>query len=389
MSSVDRSPGKVAPTTTPATERRTFAVSNVKPAKEPLPEVPCYKVIAGYAGSGVEACSSYHGKLVQFRPDPWSEETEAAHPLIAALHGAFTEHRPVALSPDIVWLTLTWGLAQHINLHAEELRHHFVGHEGKVKITVRRDDFIKGSPENPWPEAFTAFSERVREHIGAAAHELIVADFSTTGPVERAASEVVLLDAMQAYFAYEFVSLCGIPSITLEGTVEDWAGIVRRVRDWQRFGLDWWVPHVVPVLEQFVAAAKGNVDRGFWESIYKWQGPQGSGSAYTTGWISTLFPYLDNPAHRYRESQPPVRRNPWLGKLPKDYGPSRSDFAGSPGRAPFVWLYHGLEFAMEFVGGLMGVRQDHETLCLRPEIGWAVRQVRQESKESAGGNQEG
>lgn len=30
---------------------------------------------------------------------------------------------------------------------------------------------------------------------------------------------------------------------------------------------------------------------------------------------------------------------------------------------------------MEFVGGLMGIRQDPDTLCLRPEIGWAVREA--------------
>jgi hypothetical protein len=28
---------------------------------------------------------------------------------------------------------------------------------------------------------------------------------------------------------------------------------------------------------------------------------------------------------------------------------------------------------MEFIGGILGVSQDRETLSLRPEIGWAVR----------------
>jgi hypothetical protein len=29
---------------------------------------------------------------------------------------------------------------------------------------------------------------------------------------------------------------------------------------------------------------------------------------------------------------------------------------------------------MEFLGGFVGVRQEAATLCLRPEIGWAVRE---------------
>jgi hypothetical protein len=30
---------------------------------------------------------------------------------------------------------------------------------------------------------------------------------------------------------------------------------------------------------------------------------------------------------------------------------------------------------MEFLGGFVGVRQNEDTLCLTPEVGWAVREV--------------
>jgi hypothetical protein len=208
-----------------------------------------------------------------------------------------------------------------------------------------------------------------------------VADFSTTGPVERAASEVVLLDAMQSYFCYELHTLCGIPSITLEGTVEDWQSIVRRVQAWEQFGLEWWIRPLLPILEQFVAAAAGTVDRAFWASIYKWQGPRGSGSAHTTGWVSTLFPYLSTPEARFARMYgqtrpgPGLRRNPWLGTSSSGGGPGRDDFPGSPAKAPFKWSYFHEAFDMEFIGGLIGIRQDPRTLSLRPEIGWAVRQA--------------
>jgi len=107
----------------------------------------------------VESCSKYHGKLV---------ESFSCHPLLGAVHFAFAEHRPLCLSPEIIWLTLTQGLANHINMNAEHLRHHFVRHEGQLKIVVRRDDFVKGSPENPWPEVFAEFSHQIKAHIGEA-----------------------------------------------------------------------------------------------------------------------------------------------------------------------------------------------------------------------------
>jgi hypothetical protein len=43
-------------------------------------------------------------------------------------------------------------------------------------------------------------------------------------------------------------------------------------------------------------------------------------------------------------------------------------------KAPFLWNYLERSFDMEFLGGFVGVAQDQETLTLRPEIGWAVRE---------------
>jgi hypothetical protein len=347
---------------------RTFAVSDVVPATDPLPVVPYYLAVSEFLGGQIESCSQYHGQLV---------EVFGGHPLIAALFAAFATHRPICLSPDIVWLTLTQGLAHHINVNAEQLRHHFVRHEGKLEITVRRDDFVKGSPENPWPEVFSEFSKAIRDYIGDA-HGLIVADFTTTGPVERAASEIVLIDAMQSFFTYRCLTMCGIPSITLEGTGEDWRKIAGRVREFSRFDLAWWVEPLEPILEQFVAAAEGQVDRRFWGSIYKWNDSEESGGMpHVSGWIQKFFPYLNShhPEGYYR--------NPWIDTPPsRDEGPIPECIPHLPARAPFLWSHLGTDHSMEFIGGLVGIRQDAQTLCLRPEIGWAVWESGAEQKQA-------
>lgn len=346
----------------------TFAVSNVAPATAPLAEASYHQAVTEFLGCPIESCSRYHGKLVA---DLWP------HPLIGALHAAFCTHRPVVLSPDIIWLTLCQGFAHHVNANAETLRSRLVRHSGKLNLTVRREDFVKGSPENPWPGVFAEFSTKIRSHVGDI-QDLIVADFSTTGPVERAASEVVLLDTMQAFFSYEVETLCGIPFITLEGTKEDWQKLACRVREFGRFDLGWWVEPLQPVLEQFVAASEGHVDRRFWDSIYKWRGPKGSGSPHVSGWILKVFPYLvnfdgtDELDDEEAIAAPVFRRNPWLSEPSSNCGPGRDEFPSQPAKAPFVWNYLGREHDMEFVGGLIGVAQDPATLSLRPEIGWAI-----------------
>ncbi len=217
---------------------------------------------------------------------------------------------------------------------------------------------------------FSAFSEEIREHIGDT-YDLIVANFSTTDAVERAASEVVLLDSMQPYFEYELDTLCGIPAITLEGTITDWESVASRTEEFSRFGLDWWIKSLRPVLKQFVDAAAGIVDQDFWDSIYKYHGSQGSGSPYVSGWVSTLFPYLQGWSRTFKRSQ-------WIDTAPSHHGPSREAFPNAASKAPFKWIIgvppNTTTYEMDFIGGLIGVAQCQETFTLRPEIGWAVRE---------------
>lgn len=324
------------------------------------------------AAHGFEACSRYHGRLV----------AAVFHPLLAALHSAFSDHRPVCLSPDMIWLLITQGVANHINVNAEALRKRFVQHEGKLKLIVRRDDFVKGSPENPWPEVFPEFSRQIRQHTGDTTHDFFLTRFSTTGAAEQAAFEIVLLDAMQSYFTYELHTVCGIPAVTLEGTPDDWRSVLERTRLLPRFDLASWQPTLETILNQFVDAAEGRPDAAFWKSIYKYQ--TFSGGNAVTGWITAFFPYLK---HR-RTGQ--TRPNPWLDRGDKELrkllhpdpepyrhtsGPAIDEFPLGLARAPLLWRYLSQEFDMELLGGFVGVAQDAQTLCLRPEIGWAVREA--------------
>lgn len=355
------------------TSTNSFQVSDVEVSTKMLPELSFHAALMKFVQTPVEACSNSGGNLVG---------NVRSHPLIAAMHGAFCGHYPLVLSPDIIWLTITQGVASHINENAEELRHQFVAHEGQVDLVVRRDQFVKGSPHNQWPGVFTEFSEKIRDHIGSTC-DLFVADFSTTGPVERAASEIVLLDAMQSYFTYEVRTLCGIPSIKLEGTVEDWQSIVFRAEKLCQHGLQWWFEDLQPILNQFVEAASGKIDRKFWDSIYKYNGSDGSGTPYVSGWVNCLFPYLweRTPMGAPRKLLP----NPWIKNEPTELnGPTREVFPNTTAIAPFRWVI-GMDeenltaYDMEFIGGLVGVAQDPENLALRPEIGWAVRDAAAQS----------
>lgn len=307
-----------------------------------------------------------------------------AHALARAAHDAFYLHYPLVLSPDAVWFCLAQGFAQHIAGNAETLRSRFVRHQGKIKLSVVRRDFVLGQP-NPWPEMFAAFSQQIGKHVGRL-RDLVVADFSTTGPVERAASEIVLMDAFHPYFDYEVGGGCGIPSITLLGTADDWKSVRRRAAMLSEFGLEPWTDALLPVLDEVLRTAEGHVDPWFWRSFFRYESTSG-GSSELTGWILVLFPYLK--ASGDSELAP----NPWLGAWEtavraaerrrslaafEPQGPPLHLIPGSIASVPvtFLDLHHGSIHPLRFVAGLFGTTQDSTTGALAPEFGWAVLHAR-------------
>jgi hypothetical protein len=344
--------------TTKTKQPGTFAVDRVKRSTEHLPVCRTHEAVKRMLASPIESCSDYHGTVVA---------DIRYQPLLAAVHTAFSQHYPLVLTPDAVWITIAQGVAQHMAIHGERLRDRFVAHQGRLDLTFECRDWVENSPENPWPEAFASWAGQIREQVGHQLHDALVCDFSTTGLVERAASQIVLMDIFERYFHYRAVCICGIPTVTLEGTTEDWQCLANKVVRLKDFDLDWWLDHLYPICEEFVRASRGEVNREHWQNICKLRNDYGGD--VINGWVAKLFPYL-----RAFVTGPCNRRNPIF-----ETGEGFQTFVAPPGlsRVPFTWknLTTGRDRAMEAVGGLVGVTQHLDTRALRPAVGWAVREA--------------
>jgi hypothetical protein len=284
------------------------------------------------------------------------------HPFVETLHLSFAEHRPISISPDMIWLLIVQGFASHVDVNSDSLREHFVKHDGKVKIIIKRDGFRKGK-QNPWDNTFPEFCDSISNYVGSNLNDLVVSRFSTTKFAETSAFQVSLMDAMDNYFEYEVLTMCGIPEITLTGTQKDWELILRKVEQFRQYELDWWIDELIPVLKQFIDATKGNVDENFWQSVYKIE--NGSGGPHITGWILKFFPYILN----YRNQ---LVKNTGMNGT---WGITTPSFPSGYSRVDFVWDYRitGDIFKMEFIAGFVGIIQD-EKGNLQTEINWAVRE---------------
>ena len=289
--------------------------------------------------------------------------------LFQMLLQAWSQHRPVVLSPDAIWLVISQGLSWYVNQHPEEVRRAFVDHEGKRELTVLTNDLF--SEQADWVGLVSGFTSEIAKYTNNDAAGTLVADFSTTGVDERIASKITLMDVVKPYFDYTaFYIVCGIPSITLTGTPEDWRKVQQKARALSNFGLGWWADMLDPILEQFVDAAEGHPDYWFWKDIVCKTRPrtiQGASCAKNPpkptdvdGWFLKFFPF--DGKGRTGEKVPVTKT-------------MMSETVCVPFKYKVVTPDGGLvsETDMELVGGIVGVQEDTATFTLSPKIGWFVR----------------
>lgn len=301
----------------------------------------------------------------------------AVHPLIGAVHLAFAEHRPLVLCPDVVWLTIIQGLAQHVRLNAEALRPRLVRHAGTKRLTVQWDGPMPEDADS-WTQIVGRFRERVAAEIGDGRARLLECAFSTTTEVERTASQIVLMDAYSPYFDFEMLCVCGIPEVRLLGTPEDWRTIRTRVDLLDELDLTFWTRSLKPICDAFVSAAEGHPDRSFWRRIYKPKDAYGGDVA--TGWIARLYPYLISGGS---VGVP----NPLLElsiKEPKSVGESETFYTGpgvslssiaattSQARVKVVDQVSSATRHVTLEAGVLAVAQE-DSLWLRPIVSWVLK----------------
>ena len=371
----------------------TFPVDSVEPAQKPIWTEPLRAHVSKRFRRSVlflpepdqQVINPFHDSIRSMTLSPENrvrmEETlvSRCHPLIEAVATAFSDHRPLALSPDSIWLTIQQGFAHHVTENAEPLRHRIVRHKHKEKLHARIPDLEPAS----FQRAAQDLSQQIRQASDPVLFETLLCDFSTTTPTIRTASEVVLLDCYSSYFTYMLDCVCGIPRITLNGSIEDWKRMRARVEVLATFDLDWWVNRVRPILDEFIRTAEGHPSLEFWQAIYKPK--QAYGEKTITGWIADLFPYLGDPPARRRNPILQHPRQDWILPVDKgvahdspfepgsEKGISRTRFPSGLASVPITITFPDRPDAkLDLVAGFFGVAQDPSDMTLTPLISWSV-----------------
>ena len=282
---------------------------------------------------------------------------------------AYAEHRPVVISPDMIWCLICQGFSHHINFDPEKYRDRMVFHQGKETLEVRRVEPKEFTPEQ-WEDIIREFAQMVDEKTKGSVASAIVTDFSTTTPVEAISSRITLLDTVKSYFEFVVIQMiCGIPHITLKGTPKDWQKIADNIQEFRQFDLDWWIDSLSPILEEFVKAANGYPDPTFWKSIVMtWRTdlvrgggcmPSDEEPTKVDGWFLKFFPYCKD------------------GRTPDKVSIEESMLAERVS-VPFILRKYDTlgnlieETKMKMTAGMIGVSEDRDTYALTPKFGWFI-----------------
>ncbi len=300
----------------------------------------------------IVAQSSMPEKLVNF----------GYHSFFTGMHQAYADHRPFVLSPDMIWLLISQGFALHVNNNAEELRDYFTPSAGKVQLVVRNDAIDLNNPNSPWQDVFPEFTKQIGVFTGNELIEALSCNFTTTSPTTKVAAEITIMEAMKNYF--EFVAMrivCGIPEITLEGEPADWKKIIDKANYLRRYKLDWWIDEIEPLLQQFVNASQGNIDKAFWLNIFKFHTQKQYGAPdRIDGWMVKFFPYDKDG-----------KRNNLVEIIGTDNLPDEIV------KVDLLHIEEGPgyrnETPLELWAGFIGLEQNMTTLTLKPHIGWLIR----------------
>ena len=298
--------------------------------------------------------------------------------LIQGLIAAYKNHYPITVTPDMIWLLIIQGFSRFMEKYSELVRERFVNFTGKKDLKIER---LQYSPYNAtkevWDGIVQEFVQKIEKNVGKEVVESLECNFSTTTQVAKVTSQVSIMSAMKQYFTYRVLMAgCGISSITLEGSVQDWEKIKSKLEFLSTKALKWWTRHLIPIIDNIILTKKYYKSKkklneeliNFWKGMIRLKG---TGDMYDphliNGWIVKFIPKLS-------EEKPSVYEEIYETNVP-------DQIISCPMELTWISMVgKKVDFQCALASGFYGMVQDKETFNVRPVIGYAI--VVEDKKES-------
>ena len=288
------------------------------------------------------------------------------HPVYLGYLDAYRNHRPITISPDIIWTLIVQGFSYHVKKHAEELRSKFVNFNGKKEIIIKNLNInICNATAEEWSLLVQDAINQIKECIGGKIVDILTPTFSTTTPVSSVVGQISIMSSFKNYFKYSlFCGGCGLPYVILEGSLEDWILIKTKMESLKEYKLEHWIQRLTPIINEIIETKKGNINKDFWLKMIKFKDNNGEYMAgYVDGWFTNFFLYskkgfeVSPPFNEITSLCDEILRVPFELHIVSETNPTVVK-----------------KLKCEFMVGFVGIAQDETNKSIKPEIGWLVRE---------------
>ena len=226
-------------------------------------------------------------------------------PFLIGFYDAHTNHYPIRIKPDDIWLLIVQAFSNHVNANSEELRNLFVNFDGKKTLTI---EYSLSSIEQVDRKVLEDFSEQINKQmekfLGEKLLNILTPNFTTTTYDSAIVGKISIMGAFKKYFDYEMILCgCGLPYIILEGTVDDYKKILEKSKELKKYEFSWYIERIIPHIQKMVEAKGGKIDVDYFKNIIQKKevteqrsGPSGMNTYevqvdYISGWILDFFAY--------------------------------------------------------------------------------------------------
>ena len=227
-------------------------------------------------------------------------------PLLNGFYTAHTNHYPIRIKPDDIWLLIVQAFSNHVNANFERLRHYFVNFDGKKQLTVKYPlSSIEQVDRKILENFIEQINEQMKKYLGEKLIDILTPNFSTSNYDSKIVCKISIMGTFKKYFEYGmFLVGCGIPYIILEGTAQDYKEIITKSEELKKYEFDWYIDKIIPHVEKMVEAKEGKIDIDYFKNIIqkkevteKEYGPSGIRKYevkydYISGWFLNFFAYL-------------------------------------------------------------------------------------------------
>ena len=190
-------------------------------------------------------------------------------PLLNGFYTAHTNHYPIRIKPDDIWLLIVQAFSNHVNANSEELRNLFVNFDGKKTLTVKYPLSDISEVNRKVLEDFSEqINEQMIEYLGKEILDTLTPNFSTTTNDSIIIGKISIMGAFKKYFDYKMTLFgCGIPYIIIEGTSDDYKKILDKAKNLKKYQFGWYIERILPHIQKMIDAKEGKIDVKYFQNM--------------------------------------------------------------------------------------------------------------------------